>query len=170
MTPQKEKAKKNEYAKALAAFDAAMKKFHKSQYDTAIELLEKFIETYPDEKGLIDRVNIYLNISRDNIAPPPAALKTIDDFYQHGMDMMFQGKYSDAIDSLNKAHAKVPKNGKILYMLANISCLHGDSESCLDYLEKAVELEPRIAILAQNEADFDPIKEDPRFDMITNQA
>ena len=170
MTPQKEKAKKSDYAKALAAYAEALKKFHTGKYDTAVELLSKFTETYPNEKELIDRVNIYLNISREHIAPPPAALKSFEDLYQHGVDMMFQGKYSDALDALNKAHTKEPKNGKVLYMLANVSCLNGESKSCLDYLEKAVELDPRIAILAQNEADFDPIKEEPRFGMIIDQA
>ncbi len=163
MTPQKEKIQKSEYAKALAAYAAALKIFHSGKFDTAAELLSKFTETYPNEKELIDRVNIYLNISREHTAPPPAALKTFADLYQHGIDLMFQEKYSDAIDALNKAHAKAPKNGKVLYMLADASCLKGDSKSCLDYLEKAVELDPQIAILAQNEVDFNSIKEEPRF-------
>ncbi len=163
-------AKKSEYAKALAAYSEALKIFHSGNFDTAAELLSKFPETYPNEKELIDRVNIYLKICREHSGPPSAALKTFEDLYQHGMDMMFQGKYSDALDALNKAHTKDPKNGKILYMLADVSYLNGDSKSCLDYLEKAVDLNPHIAIMAQNEVDFDSLKEDPRFGKIVDQA
>ncbi len=169
MTPQKEKSQSNDYKKALAAYTTAMKDFHKGKFDTSIELLEKFKKTYPQEKKLIDRTDIYLRISRDRTASPQAALKTFKDFYQHGLDMMSQGKYTEALDALNKAHDKKPKNGRVLYLMADVYCLSGEIDTCLENLEKAVELEPDIAILAQNEADFMPVKEDPRFSEIINK-
>jgi tetratricopeptide (TPR) repeat protein len=167
VTTQKEKTKKTEYEKALSAYNLAMKSFHKGEFEKTKESLGAFEKDFPEERELLDRVNMYLQICENRINPPKIALKTPEDYFQHGVYLMNQGQFVEALESLEKAHSKEPKDAKVLYAMADVSCLKDDLDTCLEYLKKAVELDPFLAVLARNEKDFEPLQEDPRFIEIT---
>ena len=164
---QKEKAKYTEYEQALTAYTLAMKSFHKGELEKAKEGLSAIAGSVPEERELIDRVNMYLQICENRLNPPKVTLKTREDFYQNGVYLMNQGLYTEAIESLEEALSKEPKNAKFLFAMADVSCLKGDLNQCLDFLKQAVGLDPYLAVLAQNEMDFESIREDSRFLEIT---
>jgi tetratricopeptide (TPR) repeat protein len=167
VTAQQATTKKTEYEKAWIAYDLAMKSFHKKDYGKAKEGLGSFAEDFPKEKELIDRANIYLQICENRLNPPKDTEKTSEDYLQSGIILMNQGLFAESLASLEKAHGKKPKNAKILYTLADVSCRKKDHDACLDYLKQAVELDSSLAVLALNEQDFEPLKEDTRFLEIT---
>jgi tetratricopeptide (TPR) repeat protein len=167
VTAKQEKAKKTEYDKALAAYDLAMKSFHKKDYEKVKEGLASFEKDYPKERELIDRAQIYLQICEDRLKPAKTTLKTPEDYFQNGIHLMNQGQFDEALKSLDKARTKKPKDAKILYAMADANCLKEDHAACLDLLKQAVELDPSLAILARNERDFEPLKEDENFLEIT---
>ena len=170
MTTKQEKAKKNEYDKALAAYDLAMKSFHKKEYEKVKGELATFEKDYPKERELIDRVNTYLQICEDRLKPVKTPLKTPEDYFQNGIHLMNQRQFDEALKSLDKARAKKPKDAKILYAMADANCLKEDHAACLDLLKQAVELDPSLAVLARNEKDFEPLKEDESFLEITTMG
>jgi quercetin dioxygenase-like cupin family protein len=60
--------------------------------------------------------------------------------------------------------AEHPSEWQGFYNAACIEARHGDHERALDYLERAVELEPgRVRAYAPEDGDFAAIREDPRF-------
>lgn len=170
MKAEKEKAMKNSYEKALAAYGQAMKAFHKGDYAKAKEALTGFVESFPEEKELVDRAAIYAEICNQRLNPEKIVLKSFDDYYRYGVYYLNQGQFEEAADLLSKAHEMQPKAGEILYYLANTYCLMQNVEQCLEYLKQAVMLNASFAILAQNELDFDDLREDKRFVMITKMA
>ena len=167
MTAQQEKKKKTEYEKALAAYSLAMKSFHKKDYEKAKEGLSSFEKDFPEERGLKDRVKIYLQICENRLNPPKETLKTREDYVRNGIYLMNQGRFAESLESLEKAHAKKPKDAKILYTMADVSCLMENHDACLDFLTQAVAMDSSLAVLAWNERDFEPLKEDARFLEIT---
>ena len=167
MTDQQAKTKITEYEKAVAVYDLAMKSFNKKDYEKAKEGLSSFAKDFPKEKELIDRVHIYIQLCEARLNPPKDMLKTSEDFLQNGIYLMNQGLFAESLASLEQAHCKKPKNAKILYILADVSCLKEDHDACLDYLKQAVALDSSLAVLALNEQDFEPLKEDTRFLEIT---
>jgi len=162
----KEKAKKDDYQKALAAYSLAMKSFRKKE-DKACELLKDFIAKYSSEKELIDRVQIYLTLCEGRKQKTKVSLKDFEDYYQYGIYKMNQGNYEEALKLFQKAQNEEPKEGKIHYLMATIYCLTGKQEECIDSLKKAVHLDKFFKILANNESSFIDIKEDKRFKLIT---
>jgi tetratricopeptide (TPR) repeat protein len=170
LTAEKEKSHKNAYEKALTAFEQAMKAFHKGDYTKADAALTAFVEKYPEEKELLDRAHIYTAICKRHLSPEKITLKTFDDYYRHGVYQLNQGQFEEAVKLLNKAHEMQPKAGEVLYYLANTYCHMQDVEQCLEYLKQAVMLNASFAILAQNELDFDDLREDQRFALITKMA
>jgi tetratricopeptide (TPR) repeat protein len=164
---EKEKAKKGTFQTALASYNQAMKAFHKGDYPKAKELLEQFIEKFSSEREFVDRAKINLSICMARLEGDEITLKTLDDYYQFGVYRLNQGNYQEALNALRKAREKKPKEGKILYLLANVLCRMGETDECLDHLKEAVKLDKFFGILAQNETDFYELKEDKRFNLIT---
>ncbi|NIM60024.1 MAG: tetratricopeptide repeat protein [Candidatus Aminicenantes bacterium] len=170
MTKEKDKIKKDEYEKALSSYSQAMKSFHKGDYKKADELFKVFIDKHGSERELVDRAQIYLNVSEARQSKEKVPLKTFDDFYQYGLFKTNQGDYGEALKLLEKAREMKPKEGKILYLMADIYCLKGDIEKCLEHLKKAIQLDKYFSILARNERDFEPLWEDKKFKLITRMV
>jgi len=164
-----DKAKKDEYQKALGSYAEAMKEFHKGKDDKALESLRTFLEKFPGERELVDRAQIYAAICEARLKGDKDAtpLKTVEDFYQYGVFKTNAGEYENAQKLLEKALKMSPDEGRILYALADLHCLMGQSEASLDYLRKAVQADKHFRVLAQNEIDFEPLWEDKKFKVIT---
>jgi tetratricopeptide (TPR) repeat protein len=164
-----EKAKKDEYQKALTAYAEAIKEFRREKFDKAVELLRAFVDKHPVEKELVDRARIYITISEGKLKGKgePIALKTAEDHYQYGVYKINTGEYDEAMKLLEKAAKLDPESGKVSYALADLCCLTGQTEDCLEHLKKAVQIDKSFRVLAQNEPDFEPLWEDKKFKVIT---
>jgi len=163
----KEKPKKDEYQKAIEAYSLAMKAFHKGEMDKTIELLKAFLEKYVKEKELVDRANIYLSICEEKKTKAPDPLNSFDDHYNFSVYQLNMGDDNEAMKTLEKAAKIKPKEGKIPYLMAITAIRSGDKKQCLDHLEKAVKLDKFFGILAQNEPDFETVREKKEFIQIT---
>lgn len=169
---KEERAKKDEYQKALAAYSDAMKEFHKGKFEKASESLENFLEKFPTEKELMDRAKIYISICevRTKESKESFPLKTVEDYYQFGIYKMNSGDFEEALKSFEKALKMAPDDGKIYYSMADLCCLMGQTELCLENLKKAIQIDKYFRILAQNETDFEPVWEDKKFKLITRMT
>jgi tetratricopeptide (TPR) repeat protein len=167
-----EKAKKDEYQKALAAYTEALKEFRKGKDERAVESLKSFIGKYPAERELVDRAKLYVAIcdARLKGEKDAAPLKTADDYYQYGIFKTNALDFEEAQKLLEKAAKLGPEEGRIQYALADLHCLMGQTEVSLEYLRKAVQQDKFFRILAQNETDFEPLWEDKKFKIITRIA
>ncbi len=170
MIDTKEKATKDHYEKILSTYTRAMKPFHKGDYKKAAEMLKEFVEKHQDEKEFVDRAQIYLEICKGRKAKEKIQLKTFDDYYRYSVYKVNQGNYEEAQKLLEKARAMNPKEGKVLYLMADAYCLMNRKEQCLEHLKKAIQMDRYFRILAQNEADFESLKEDKKFKLITRMT
>jgi tetratricopeptide (TPR) repeat protein len=163
-----DKAKKDEYKKALAAYGEAIKEFRKGKYEKAVEMLKDFIVKHAAEKELVDRAKIYIKICEDKAGElkDTVPLKTMDDYFQYGIYQTNAGRFEEAQKLLEKALKMNPEEGKVHYALADLHCLMGQPDVCLDYLKRAVQIDKFFRVLAQNETDFEPLWEDKKFKLI----
>ena len=168
MTEQK--AKKDEYQKALAAYGQAMKEFHKGEFAKAAESLESFLGKCPDERELVDRAKLYLSICKGREKKEAPHLKTFEDFYNQSVFRINKGEYEGALKLLEKALEMKSDEGKVFYLMADAYCKMGQVDTCLDYLRKAIQKDKYFRTLAQNESDFEPIWEDKKFKLITRMS
>ena len=74
-----------------------------------------------------------------------------------------RGDYAHAVDMMLAALAEHPGNANVLYNLACMEALTGERDPALTHLAEAVEADPRMREWAQADADFDSIRDDPRF-------
>lgn len=77
------------------------------------------------------------------------------------------GRLDLAIEALERAQEVDPKQAVVHYNLACYWSLAGKKARALEYLGRAISLEPRYRDLVGEEADFDPIRSDPDFQALT---
>jgi tetratricopeptide (TPR) repeat protein len=146
-----------------------MKVFHKGDHEKASDLLGAFLEKHNSENELVDRVKMYLKICDRHVKKEVESLKSFDDYFQSGTFKANQGEYEEALKMLIKAQSLKPKEGKVFYLISSVYCRLDQPEKCLEYLENAVAFDSRFAILAQNEEDFNSLKEDEKFKLVTRK-
>jgi tetratricopeptide (TPR) repeat protein len=83
---------------------------------------------------------------------------------------MNKGDYEEALKLFNKAVEKDPNHAKILYFMAEIYQSMGDSDQSLEYLKKSIQKDKYFKILAQNDSDFEALREDKKFKILTKLA
>jgi len=163
---EKKKTSINDYQKALSSFSKAMKYFHKGDFDKAKPALKDFIKSHSEEKELLDRAKLYIDIIQGREEKESIPLKSFDDYYQQGIFLLNQGRYEESLELLKKANKKKAKQAKVYYALANVFCLMDQKDKCIANLRKAMELDEFYGILAQNETDFEVFREDEEFNSL----
>lgn len=78
------------------------------------------------------------------------------------------GRLDLAIQALEDALLVAPEEGIVHYNLACYWSLHGNIRSAVKYLTQSFDLDPNYRDLVSEEPDFDPIRNDPRFRMLTS--
>ena len=162
MTEAKTK-KKSGYEEALKAYSQAMKEFKKGNCDKTVDLFTAFLDKHSSEVDLADRARLYLEICEEKKAKPKISLKTFEDYMNNAVYDMNSGDFKNALKYFSKAAEMKPKEAKIPYLAAVAHFLAGKKEEGLNSLKKAVKMDGFYAVLAQNEADFEPLWEDDEF-------
>ncbi len=154
----------------LDAYGQAIKAFRKGDCVRAKELFQTFLEKYETEKEFSDRAQIYLALCEERDKKEAVSLKTFEDYYQYAVYKHNQGDHERVLKLLEKAKTLEPKEGKILYLMALTYCQMGDEKKCLESLKDAIHKDKFLGILAQNDAEFEPLWEDKKFKVITKMA
>ena len=149
------------HKKNLAQFENGLKLFNHGDHAKAREIFET-LATVPSA-DLAQRAQIYVNICKQRLTRPAPRLKTAEDFYNYAVSMANQGNREEAENNLSKALKLEPNADYIVYALATTQALRGNVEGALESLQKAIGLNGKNRYLAQNDADFEGLGEDPRF-------
>lgn len=73
------------------------------------------------------------------------------------------GRFEEAKERLEAVIAEFPDAGGIIYNLACAEARLGEREAALEHLARAAALDPRLSELAQDDSDFESIRDDPAF-------
>jgi tetratricopeptide (TPR) repeat protein len=163
---REQKPKKDEYQKALAAFGLAVKEFQKGEFEKATASFKDFMEKFPADREIVDRAKAYVAIAQKRPKKEGLAPKGFEDLYRHAVARINEKDYPGAIKLLEKALEHKEKEGLIYYLMADANVLMGQADAALELLKKAVQKDRNLAILAQNEPDFEPLWEDKKFKLI----
>ena len=106
------------------------------RFDEAIPVLEEALQEWPEDEGL------WVNM---------------------GWCRKRTGRLDLAIQAMEDLLARQPESPIGHYNLACYLALAGDKERCLGELRLAFELDPSLKELAQEESDFDSLRNDPEF-------
>jgi tetratricopeptide (TPR) repeat protein len=151
-----------EVERQLKHYEEAIAYFQQQKFLKAKQALERVIAG--PSKQLADRAVMHPHICEQRIAKPAElSLRSAEDYYHHGVAMMNLGRWDDARAALEKAQKISSKADYVVYALAALDCLTGETESAMENLKQAIALRPENRYLARNDEDFAYLQEDPRF-------
>lgn len=159
---------------ALEAFEKGLRALGKKDYERAGEVFQELIESYPDERDLLERARAYKAVCDRAVTESkrsPFKPKTFEEMVQYGVFLHNRGEYEEALKHLRQAAELHPKNEHAQYCLAATAARAGDTPTALKALRSAIAAGPANRAQARSDPDFDPIRDDEGFvEIVYSQA
>jgi tetratricopeptide (TPR) repeat protein len=148
---------------SIRQYESAVRLLYAQNFERAKSAFEKLIQTFGEDKEILERAKSHLRLCEQKIARKPPAPRSVEDLYNVAVALMNEGKYPESIEHLNKALKNRPDCDYVLYALAATYCLTGNVDNALRNLRAAITLKPENRFLAQHDYDFEPLMQDSRF-------
>lgn len=148
---------------AVAVYERGVEALQRHDYAKAEELLESVLTRYPEEKELHERVRLYLNVCKRQVAPKRQAPQSVDERLYAATLSINGGRYDEAISHLRLVRDEDPDNDYALYMLAVSHAQRGEHAEALAHLERAIALNPENRALARRDPDLELLRGDESF-------
>jgi len=140
----------------LQVFDRAVKLFRAQQFAEARDLFAKAAEGHLREVS--HNARLHINMCNRRLEHPSVELRTIEDFYNVGVERLNARDLENASRSLQKAIDLTRHDGDsadhVYYAMAACQALSGDWRSAYENLKRAIEIEPRNRVAARQDPDF----------------
>ncbi|MCX6545163.1 MAG: tetratricopeptide repeat protein [Acidobacteria bacterium] len=146
------------YAEAVLTYERAMQALQAKRYRDAAQLLKTVIVTYPEEKELLERAQLYLRVCQRHLAPPDATPSTPEERVYAATLAINTGDIERAVTLLTSALTQDPANDRAEYMLGVALAIRGNAEAAIPHLERAVALNPETRNLIAKEADLEALR------------
>ncbi|MGQ9800734.1 MAG: TPR end-of-group domain-containing protein [Candidatus Saccharicenans sp.] len=161
-----EAKRKDDYQKALSLYNQGIKDFRKGDYDRALASFKELLEKYPEEHELVDRSRVYMTICERGTKKESFSPRNLEDYLFYAQMKINHGDYPGALKLLEKALEFKREEARIYYLMATAYVQGNQVEEGLEVLKKALQKDKSLAVMAQNEPDFEPIWEDKRFKVL----
>ena len=142
--------------------------FQSRKFGAARRMLEK-VQAGPNV-GLSHRAGVFIEICRKHSERKRPLLETVDDYYNHGVQLINNGQFADAVRVLNRGLAKDSDAAHLHYVKGVAKVLAGDHASASRSIRKAIELDSEIRILARRDPDLrSVIRQAPFADLVAEE-
>lgn len=155
--------RRSTYFEAVAVYERGVETLQRHDYSRAIDLFESVLRLYPEERELLERVRLYLNVCRRFVSPRAAAPQTLEERLYAATLAFNGGRYDEAISHLRLVRDEDPDNDHALYMLAVAHAQRSEHAEAIAHLERAIALNPENRSLARRDPDLEMLRGDERF-------
>jgi len=156
-------ARRSTYFEAVALYERGLEQLQQHDYAGAADRFETVLKQFPEEKELHERVKLYLNICRRQVASVEATPQTVEERLYASTIALNGGRYDEAISHLRLVRDEDPDNDHALYMLAVAHAQRGELAEAVAHVERAIAMNPENRALARTDPDLDPLREDDSF-------
>jgi len=164
MTVKKGSVAERRPGHSLELFEKAVKALGKKDYERAHEQLTELVESYPEERDILDRARAYLSLCERAMGKKPNFRpKTFEDLLNHGVFLHNRGDFTEALKALHQAAEIHPKNEHVLYCIAASAARVGDHPAALKALRSAIHANASNRAQARGDSDFDALREGEEF-------
>ena len=145
-----------------------MQSLQRHAYQQAAAGFRDVLERYPAERGLLDRVRVYLELCDRELRKQPVVPGTVEEQLTAATAALNNGDESSAERLAKAVLVQDPRDDLALYLLAAIEARRGVTGAALSYLERAVEISPEAGAQARFDADFESIRDTDAFRRLTD--
>ncbi len=150
-------------AEAVALFQQGMDALQRHSYDRAAGAFRSLVDRFPNERALLDRSRVYLELCERELRRRPPAPKTIEERVTAATAALNNREDPAAETLARSVLAEVPSHDLALYLLAAIEARRGAQEAALDLLNQAITASPEVRAQARHDADFEILRSSEEF-------
>jgi tetratricopeptide (TPR) repeat protein len=155
--------RKPAFYEALAVYEAGVRALQRHDYQAGAEGFRGVIQRYPEERELVERARLYLQVcERENAKHPPTP-QTASEWVYAATVALNAGDPEGALSHLGKALEKAPDSDHAHYIMAVALVDKGDSAAALRHLQQAIELNPDNRSTAIQDPDLSAIRDLTEF-------
>lgn len=159
--------RKPAFYEALAVYEAGVRALQRHDYRAGAEGFRGVIQNYPDERELVERARLYLQVcEREHARRPAPPPQSAAEWVYAATVALNAGDPDDAVGHLAKALEAAPESDHAHYIMAVALTDRGDAANALRHLETAVGLNPDNKSTALQDPDLAPLRELPEFHAI----
>ena len=134
--------RKPAFYEALAVYEAGVRALQRHDFAAGAEGFRNVIQRYPEERELVERARLYLQVcERENARRQPTP-QTASEWVYAATVALNAGDQNLAVSHLNRALEKSPDSDHAHYIMAVALTDKGDSAAALRHLERAIVLNP----------------------------
>lgn len=152
---------------AVAQFQRGMESLQRHQYQQAATVFRSLLEGFPDERALLDRARVYLELCERELRRRPANPQTAEERLTSATAALNDGDDARAEQLARSVLAEEPDHDLALYLLAAVDARRGNSESALSKLRQAIGISPEVSAQARHDSDFALLHNLPEFRELT---
>lgn len=146
---------------AFNQYQSAVQLLQQGKYEKALDAFNKLLPNAPPT--LTERCRMYIATCRRQMDKPALKFLTPEEHYDYAVSQLNTGYYEDAREQFQAILAGCPTADYAYYGLAVLSAITGQSQDCLDSLQRAIELNAKNRLQARVDNDFQSMVDDPRF-------
>lgn len=146
---------------AFNHYQSAVQLLQQGKYEKALDAFNKLLPTAPP--AIVERCRMYIATCQRQIDRPALQFLTPEEHYDYAVSKLNTGYYEDAREQFQAILAGHPSADYAYYGLAVLSAITGQSQDCLDNLQRAIDLNSRNRLQARVDNDFQSMVDDPRF-------
>src|SRR6185436_15618059 len=152
---------------ALALFQRGMEALQRHAYGDAATAFDAVVLGFPQERGLLDRARVYLELCVRESARRPAAPKTIEERLTAATAALNNDDDAAAEDLARSVLGDDPKHDLARYLLAAGFARRGSTADALEFLGRAIALSPEASTQARTDDDFTSLHDEDAFWALT---
>jgi hypothetical protein len=155
-------------SEALALFQRGMEALQRHAYREASTAFDAVVMGFPQERGLLDRAKVYLDLCARECARRPPAPTTIEERLTAATAALNNDDDSAAEELARSVLGDDPKHDLALYLLAAVFARRRSIADALDFLARAISLSPEASTQARTDDDFASLHDEDAFWTLTN--
>ena len=152
-----------QYERALKEYERGIALIQKRDFSGAEEVFQSVLDTFGDEREISDRARHYLSICQEKLHPKTPSPVSVEDHFHLGVFYLNRADWERALKEFEKALARDPKSDMVHYAIASAHALSGDKGRAVGALQESIRLNEKNRIYAQNDPDFDRIRDEHEF-------
>lgn len=153
-------------AAALRAFERAHREFVRGRFAEARSLFRDLIEQHSGVAEVTARSRTYLAIAEARLRSESAIPRNAEELYDRGVIELNRGDFVAAQEMFERALKRDAEAAHIHYGLAATRSRLGALESALQFLGRALELQPNLRVRAQHDPDLAPLRNEPEYERL----
>ena len=162
--------RKPAFYEALAIYETGVRALQRHDFRVGADSFRNVIQRYPEERELVERARLYLQVcERETARRPPSPENSSDEVFAATVALN-AGDHAKAFAHLGRALQATPDSDHAHYIMAVALTDKGDSSSALQHLRQAISLNPDNRSTALQDPDLGALRELSAFRDLLNDA